>query len=516
MCNLYLAEPTGHPPLVGVENLSFIMGDPVGGPVGPPPPGNDAVPRWAGGLMGASSLLSSRKDSRQARLQKPLATNNQLADYYAMYKSDQHFDKYFSITSIDNAQNLSEIDTVKANEHLVRHLGGHPANIRELRSGGISIEVKSKEQSQAIRSLKELAGCKISVKSNDNMNQCKGTIYYRNGPRYDEEQILNAININSEIRATNVYRQKKRVEGQLTELPIYIITFQSTQLPSHVCVGWTRCSTRLYVPRPRRCYNCQSFGHGSKTCRKQTRTCAHCGETYENEGEHITPCKKAPQCSNCGDAHPASSFECSYYKAEQQILDIQAKERLTYSTAKKRINFLKNQTESRALQTYASAVGGSTPSENRRVAETPSKAIRSPSSPERPRALQTPTKTQGGSSPTESIKALQTYASAAGSPSPQRTNSQDKPQSQVIKTKQYHNSTFTKLGKETNRKRNLSDPSNQQQPKHPNRNLDKIPLPRDAPPQHSKNKPPNPNPNLLKIPIMDTYKNMNISPKKKK
>ena len=112
---------------------------------------------------------------------------------------------------------------------------------------------------------------------------------------------------------------------------IYILTFNSCNLPEHVNLGWTRCSVRLYIPRPRRCFKCQRFGHGTNTCRQQTGLCSNCGEEA-----HEMPCNRVAHCANCRGNHPASSINCTYYRTEQEILATQAKENISYSEARRR------------------------------------------------------------------------------------------------------------------------------------------------------------------------------------
>ena len=264
------------------------------------------------------------------------ASNKQLETYYQMFSPSQHFDKFFIISSADPKKNLTEINTILANKQLIKKIGGNPENIKELRSGGILVETRTPEQSKRILELTQLGGCNVTVKSNDTLNQCKGTIYYKNGPNFTEAEIQEAINETCDVKVAEVYRMKKKVDDMLIQMPIYLITFQSTDMPSYVKIGWTRCSTRQYVPRPRRCFNCQEFGHSIKTCRNP-KTCVQCGERNTNESEHPHPCDAQAGCSNCGGSHPASSRDCPRYETETNILKIQTEGRLSYSAARRRI-----------------------------------------------------------------------------------------------------------------------------------------------------------------------------------
>lgn len=290
----------------------------------------------------SGSWSSNGNHGRSDRSAKPkkaaTATSAQLEAYNSLFSSDnKSYDKFFTITSAEPNRTLNRINTVKANKDLEQFIGGTPLNVRELRSGDIMVEVATFNQSDKIQKLKTLAGCRVEVRSNDRMNQCKGTIYYRNDPGFTDEEIKEAINDTCEVKVADIYRMKKKVDNNLVELPIYLLTFQSTLLPNFVKIGWTRCSTRTYIPRPRRCFSCSEYGHGIKTCRN-AKVCMVCGEGCEDSDmPHPNPCKSAPKCPNCNGPHAASSKECPRYIKEQLVLTTQANEGLTYQAARRKI-----------------------------------------------------------------------------------------------------------------------------------------------------------------------------------
>jgi len=126
---------------------------------------------------------------------KPTASASQLEAYHQMFSSDNRtYDKFFIITSTDSNKTLSMINTVKANKELEQFIGGTPLDVRELRSGSILVEVATFNQSDKIQKLKALDGCRVDVRSNDRLNQCKGTIYYLNDPKFTDQEIADAIN----------------------------------------------------------------------------------------------------------------------------------------------------------------------------------------------------------------------------------------------------------------------------------------------------------------------------------
>lgn len=114
--------------------------------------------------------------------------------------------------------------------------------------------------------------------------------------------------------------------------PIYIVTFDVCTLPASVNLGWTKCSVRPYIPRPRRCFKCQAFGHGATACRRDSAVCYNCAQE-----QHELPCNHPPKCANCFEQHPSSSTSCTFYKMEAEILATQTKERTSYHEAKRAV-----------------------------------------------------------------------------------------------------------------------------------------------------------------------------------
>ena len=62
------------------------------------------------------------------------------------------------------------------------------------------------------------------------------------------------------------------------------------------------------------CYNCQSFGHSTKTCRSKQK-CLICGENHSHKGCPSRELRK-PTCANCKGPHVASYEGCPEYKKQ--------------------------------------------------------------------------------------------------------------------------------------------------------------------------------------------------------
>ena len=240
----------------------------------------------------------------------------------------QDFRKFFLLKASDGGS-LSRIDVIRANREIEKTLNGKPSKITETRTGTLIVEVKNELQSKNILSIKTLADVPVVTEEHAKLNESRGTIWYNNSYGYSEEELQKELSV---FGVKSVYRNKKKQNNILIPTSIYVLTFDSCILPEKVCIGWTQCSVRIYIPRPRRCFKCQAFGHGANTCRREVGICANCAEE-----QHELPCDKPARCSNCDDAHPSSSNNCRAYKMEEEVLSTQVKERITYGEARRQV-----------------------------------------------------------------------------------------------------------------------------------------------------------------------------------
>jgi hypothetical protein len=114
-----------------------------------------------------------------------------------------------------------------------------------------------------------------------------------------------------------------------------IVAFTSA-LPTSVTVGLVSFKVHAYVPLPRRCTNCQRFGHKTGHCSACDPTCAKCGES------HATPaCTRTDsetfKCPNCGLKHSAAYRGCAKFKRVEKTLKVAAQSHLTYAQAAKKV-----------------------------------------------------------------------------------------------------------------------------------------------------------------------------------
>ncbi|KAM7307539.1 hypothetical protein ISCGN_011175 [Ixodes scapularis] len=157
-----------------------------------------------------------------------------------------------------------------------------------------------------------------------------------------EDEILEGLRAS---RVVAVKRIMTRRDGAEVRTKHLILTFERHTLPALVKAGYLNCRVRPYVPNPQRCFRCQRFGHGSRSCRGR-ETCAKCGSH-----DHVADvCEDPVACANCKGSHPAYSRSCPLWRQEKEILTLRAKENLSYPEAKQRFSFISKGTYSDAVR----------------------------------------------------------------------------------------------------------------------------------------------------------------------
>ncbi len=115
----------------------------------------------------------------------------------------------------------------------------------------------------------------------------------------------------------------KRFWSNRSNNPLPLVKVKvNADLYQHALVNGLEFKGKSHVCKPKqnykviRCYNCQHFGHISKTC-KHISLCKVCSEHHDN---HTQVCCAQPKCVNCGGHHPSYSVQCPTFKLVVQRL----------------------------------------------------------------------------------------------------------------------------------------------------------------------------------------------------
>ena len=110
-----------------------------------------------------------------------------------------------------------------------------------------------------------------------------------------------------------------------------------------------------YIPLPRRCFKCQRFGHGARTCRATEDVYPlYSGTGHKQEA---CPNKESPTCPDCKGTHSAANKECPEFITEKRALEIQAESHCTISAAREQAGHDASTKE--AAKSYARVVAHS-------------------------------------------------------------------------------------------------------------------------------------------------------------
>ena len=213
----------------------------------------------------------------------------------------------------------------------------------KLRDGSLEVEFESgSEASRALLSttfvysvrdkgVKRDAVLPITVSPHRSKNFRKGIITCYDLRDTSNDEIAEGLASFGVVEASKILTKRR---GNTIPTNSVILTFDSTDLPSAVTVGYTRVRVRTYIPNPMRCFKCQRFGHPKTRCDNRP-VCAKCSST-----EHLDDACDADtlRCANCGDAHASYDRTCPTYLKEKEISAIKATRNISFREAREAYN----------------------------------------------------------------------------------------------------------------------------------------------------------------------------------
>ena len=121
----------------------------------------------------------------------------------------------------------------------------------------------------------------------------------------------------AEIVKVERLKKRKLNSDEWEESETVKITFDSAQIPKGVSLCGSYYKTRVFIPFPVQCWNCQRLGHTSGSCKSKVR-CRKCAGNHPKK-DCTSPTMK---CANCGGPHNANSRDCliiqKAYKLEKE------------------------------------------------------------------------------------------------------------------------------------------------------------------------------------------------------
>lgn len=142
---------------------------------------------------------------------------------------------------------------------------GKKFKAKKMSSGDLLVEIETSEQSTALLALNSVSDHKVSVTPHRTLNTIQGVISEEDLLETTDNEIAEGLSDQGVVAARRICMRR---DGQEIRTKHIVLTFEATTLPEAVKAGYLHCRVRPYIPNPRRCFQCQKYGHGSQNCRR--------------------------------------------------------------------------------------------------------------------------------------------------------------------------------------------------------------------------------------------------------
>lgn len=143
---------------------------------------------------------------------------------------------------------------------------------------------------------------------------------------YDEERAWKGIDTRSKrlikkiecIKRRITPEEEKEEDNSEFENTGVIKIFVEGPLPPAIWVNANLKIVDKYIPKIKRCFRCQRYGHILGNCSHLIR-CVRCGGGHRDDD-----CHRPIQCCNCGEPHLASDRECVIFKFNVDVVTLRS------------------------------------------------------------------------------------------------------------------------------------------------------------------------------------------------
>lgn len=226
---------------------------------------------------------------------------------------------------------------IKAADCIRRKIGSMPDENLRRYGRAILIKAGNNVQSKLLENFKAPKDSNLeSVSPHKTFNNARGVVYSKELFDFTEEEILRKC-------PENVW-QIKKLSGTNNAV---LLTFISSFLPDYIKVSGINFAVKKFRLKPTQCSKCFEYGHVLRFCENSAR-CFVCSGIHDLNEE----CKKNKFCLHCLGPHSPNWRQCSFYKFNQDIVEMAENEHISFGEAKRKLRRVPNNPR----QTFASVL----------------------------------------------------------------------------------------------------------------------------------------------------------------
>ena len=308
------------------------------------------------GAMNQSRQTQNRRKSSSSHPSQQNRTPQSKYETFDNIFGSKSFPKYYCVKPKTDCD-LTKLNMFKVDREIRNNIGQYSKLTEDYSNKSWTVEVKSEEQGHRLMTLSSLVDVPVEVSLHERFNESQGVITCSILKNYSEADIVEGLAEHGVVRCHRIIRNARSANPEPTAT--LILTFNLPQIPDRLCIrAGLYERVRPYIPNPRRCTNCQRYGHSHLKCRREIPVCERCGG--DCTGDHSpTTCQLPLNCIHCKAPHSSSSRVCSKYLMEKEIIAVKTKERISFSEARSKVMT----TFHHSNRTYASATAPSTSQE---------------------------------------------------------------------------------------------------------------------------------------------------------
>ena len=244
------------------------------------------------------------------------------------YNPNDNWPRFLVVeAAIGNPKPLTDRMDVFAWHKAVEGMGGSYKSIKPMNDGRqLLVHFDNKVYSDNLLRADKLIDINVKVTPHRALNSSRCVIGPKELRNMDEEDIKDKLKSQG---VTKVERMKRRKDGHLVPSDSYILTINSPNIPPQIKVGFLIRNTKVYIPNPQRCFNCQKYGHNKRFCKNE----AKCGQAWHDDHE----CENEANCANCNGDHPAYVRSCPKWKIEKEIIKVKYQKNIPFHEARQQV-----------------------------------------------------------------------------------------------------------------------------------------------------------------------------------